>query len=164
MEQSTIRRRRLPRGSERPSQVSASGLWARPGDEIPPVPENVTELGDPELMEQFRLFIAWHNFIEEQMVDAEIEEIKATNNFKVVEARELAAAEGATVTAKKAAARTTENYTQAEDRFVNAKARRKVLSIQVDALDRTTQFISRELSRRIGREPVARRQHSRSGA
>lgn len=112
-------------------------------------------------MRLFSQFLAWENFVAEELVRAEIEELRAENSKRITEARFTAGFETelktGRVTAAKAAARLDETVEAAEDRYVMAYAMRKVLQEQQASLARTSSFLSRELSRRIGREPVERR-------
>lgn len=119
---------------------------------------DVTALSDRDLMNIFAEFVAWENFVAEELVDAEVEELRAESSLKIVEMKSVAAVEGATtVTAAKAAAKSTPEYEQAHERWVMAKAMRKVLTAQQESLDRTSNFISRELTRRTSMAPAQRR-------
>jgi hypothetical protein len=136
-------------------------LWDRPSDDIPEVPADITDLPDRALMSVFSRYVAWENFIAEELVRAEVEELRATNSLKIAEARFLSLftsdKKSPTVTEAKSAAKLDPVVEAASDRLVMAYALRKVLSEQQGSLARTASFISRELSRRIGRDPVDRR-------
>jgi hypothetical protein len=112
-------------------------------------------------MSVFSRYVAWENFIAEELVRAEVEELRATNSLKIAEARFLSLftsdKKSPTVTEAKSAAKLDPVVEAASDRLVMAYALRKVLSEQQGSLARTASFISRELSRRIGRDPVDRR-------
>jgi hypothetical protein len=112
-------------------------------------------------MEVFAQYVAWENFIGEELVRAEVEELRAESYKRIAEARFIASFESdlksGRVTAAKSAARQDPDVELAEDRYVRAYAMRKALQAQQASLARTSSFVSRELSRRIGREPVERR-------
>jgi hypothetical protein len=136
-------------------------LWDQPEDEIPEVPRDITGTDDRDLMQIFARYVAWENFIAEELVRAEIEETRAESAHKIAEARFLAGYESSrksgVVTEAKAAAKLDTAVGRAEQRRIMAYAKRKVLAVQQDSLQRTSAFLSRELSRRIGRDPVERR-------
>ena len=112
-------------------------------------------------MELFAQYVAWENFVGEELVRAEVEELRAENYKRLVEARFVAGYESplktGKVTAAKSAAKSDPDVEAADDRYIRAYAMRKVLQEQQASLARTSAFVSRELSRRIGREPVDRR-------
>lgn len=110
------------------------------------------------MMNRWSEFLAWENYIEEDLVRAEIEEIRAEASLKIVEAQAMAAAarEG-TVTVQKAVARASQPYERAHDRYILARELRKVLAVQQASLARVSSFISRELSRRTASDPATRR-------
>lgn len=136
-------------------------LWDRPEDDIPEIPSEITEIADRRLMALFAQFVAWENYIGEELVRAEVEELKAENHKRITEARFIASYESdlksGKVTAAKSAAKSDPDVEDADNRYIRAYAMRKVLQEQQASLSRTSAFLSRELSRRIGREPVERR-------
>jgi len=106
----------------------------------------------------FSEYVAWENFVAEDLVGAEVEEIKAEASLKIVEMQQIALYPGSgTVTAAKAFAKSSESYVVAYDRYLTARTYRKVLSVQQESLGRTSQFISRELTRRTSMSAVERR-------
>lgn len=112
-------------------------------------------------MQLFARYVAWENYISEELVRAEIEENRAEGAYKVAEARFIAGYESdrksGVVTEAKAAAKDDPVVARADQRRLIAYANRKVLGVQQESLARTSAFISRELTRRVGREPVERR-------
>lgn len=131
------------------------GRFAQPDDGIPEVPENLTEVSDAVLMELFSAYVAWQNFIDQQAVEIEIAETRAQSRKDIAVARTVIASDEKTVTRQRAHA--TIEVEQANEDWLVAKTNRKAIGIQKDALDRLTNLVSRELSRRIGRGPTQRR-------
>ena len=116
-------------------------------------------MSDRDLMNTFSEFVAWENYVEEELVQAEIEELRAETNLSVVEMRSFSAAKvgAGTVTEARVESKLTPEYEEAHDRWVTAKAMRKVLAAQQRSLERTSQFLSRELTRRSGVAALARK-------
>jgi hypothetical protein len=150
-----------PFGYGEPPALDGERLWDRPDWDIPVIPAQITEVADRDLMALFSQFLSWENYVAEELVRAEVEELRAENHYKLTEAKFIAGYESdlktGRVTAAKAAAKMDTAVEQASSRYVSAYAMRKVLAEQQASLARTSAFISRELSRRIGRDPVERR-------
>lgn len=92
------------------------------------------------------------------VVDVEADEVHFESELKVYEAYAMAASEAKQVAQQKADALTDTDVITAKKRYQEAKARRKAVTMKLDNLERLTNLVSRELSRRIGREPAQRRQ------
>lgn len=131
-------------------------MGRRPGFDIPDVPLDITDWPDPELMELFAKYVAWQNFVDSEVVTAERDEMLAENRLKLAEARAVAGS-SEKITKARLEAKSSQEVEQAMNAHVVAKSLRKALTIQQSALDRAANFVSRELSRRIGRGPVERR-------
>ncbi len=129
--------------------------FRRPEYDIPEIPLNLTEISDADLMSLFAQFVAWQNFIDQKSVGIEIEETRAQSRKDIAVARSLTASEEKQVTRQKAEA--TIEVQRSNDEWITAKASRKAIGIQKDALERLANLVSRELSRRIGRGPTQRR-------
>jgi hypothetical protein len=132
-------------------------LWDRPSDSIPQIPEFVTDLSDVELMNLFATYVAWQNYIDEKSVDLEIEEIRLESAIKIAEARVIASSGSTQVAKAKAAAANDSEVKGLYDDFIVAQAQSKALSIQQTALERSANFVSRELTRRVSRGSSERR-------
>ena len=61
----------------------------RPEGGVPDIPLYLDELPDNQLMEFYTLFMAWVSFAKADMVLAEIDEERAANDLKVIEAETL---------------------------------------------------------------------------
>jgi hypothetical protein len=109
-------------------------------------------------MELFAVYVAWNNFLDVQRVRAEIEEANAETELKVLEATGIAAGwidpKESRVTVLRAEAKLDPEYVSAHVRFDQSKARRKMLAVLCNNMERGAALLSRELSRRIGRAPV----------
>jgi hypothetical protein len=131
-------------------------LGRRPDFDIPDVPLDVTEWSDPDLMELFAKYVAWQNFVDSEVIAAERDEMMAENRLKLAEARAVASS-SEKITKARLEAKSSQEVEQAMNAHVMAKSLRKALGIQQSALERAANFVSRELSRRIGRGPSERR-------
>jgi len=132
-------------------------LPARPLAGLPEIPANLPDIHDKRLMEIFALYVGWNNYIDVQRVTAEIEEANAETAFKLLEATGIVAGwdnPKIPVTVTKAEAQSDPEYVEAKTRFDQAKARRKMLAVLSNNMERGAALLSRELSRRIGRAPV----------
>lgn len=137
--------------------LNAVKLWDKPEHDVPAIPEDVTDLSDKELMNFFGRFVAWQNYADTLMEAAETEELVSEGALRVAEAVAVAASDQKQVTQAKASAYASPEVREASRRWVQAKAHRKALSLQQNALERSANFLSRELSRRIGRQSMTSR-------
>lgn len=131
-------------------------LGHKPEFDIPDVPVYITDLSDDELMEIFAKYVAWQNFVDSEVVSAERDEMLAENRLKLAEARAVAGS-SEKITKARLDAKSSPEVEKAMNAHVMAKSLKKALGIQQSALERSANFVSRELSRRIGRGPTERR-------
>jgi len=106
-------------------------------------------------MEHFSKQLAWQNYLATQVAKAEIEEADAESFLKTKEA--VVMLTGKKVTEARAERDVDENVIAARDRYLVAKAKRKLLQVTMENRDRCVNLISRELTRRVGREGSIRR-------
>lgn len=118
----------------------------------------MTSLSDKDLMGLFSQFVSWQNYVDQQFSDAEMQEASCLSEKHVAEALAMAGSSAKQVAKQKAEMLSNPTVQQKDEAWLKAKAMRKALAIQRDALERMSNFLSRELSRRISREPVERRQ------
>jgi hypothetical protein len=135
----------------------------RPEGGVPDIPLYLDELPDNQLMEFYTLFMAWVSFAKADMVLAEIDEERAANNLKVIEAETLIGQwndkeKGDTVTLAKARRDTNPEVIEAQQMYSAHRAYRKLVESVFERCERGAQVISRELSRRISLAPQERRQ------
>lgn len=127
----------------------------RPEGDLPILPEDVTILSDQDLMSKFREQIEWINYLTFILVEAESDEADAEAELKLLEAHHMLGADK--LWSARAARDSDPDYVQAKDTYRAARARRKALEMTAQARERSANFLSRELSRRVGREPMNRR-------
>jgi hypothetical protein len=108
-------------------------------------------------MEHLIAHTAWQNFFSTQMVEVEGEEEAVEEKLRVAEARIMISSMEPTVTRAKALRDVDPKIVQMREKLRELKVRRKALSIAVQNRDRCAAVLSRELTRRVGREPVQRR-------
>jgi hypothetical protein len=135
-------------------------LGAQPEYEIPDIPLDITVISDAHLMSLNTQYIAWWNYAATKLVECEIEERKADAHVRRVEAMYMLQAPiDAKVTVTKAEMEQVEEIQQARDRFLEAYALRKMTNVMYTNCERVvTNLLSRELTRRIGRDGPERRQ------
>lgn len=159
----TQRKRVIPRNNGSPSEElsqpsGAVSLGAPPDYDIPDVPRDVTLLSDRELMKLFTEYVAWQNYAATQLAEAEIEEAKADAAVRYEEAMLMTSAPlTAKVTVTRANAIIGANMQAIKDRAMNAYALRKMTAVVYANCERVVALISRELTRRVGREGPERR-------
>lgn len=133
-------------------------LPRRPSRGLPEIPMNLPDLGDKRLMELFTAYVVWNNFIDVRRVQAEIEEANAETALKVLEAISLASGwEGgkdARITIARAERDMDPEVIAARNAHDEAKARRKLLGVLSNNMERGASLLSRELTRRVGRAPI----------
>ena len=112
-------------------------------------------------MNLFARYSAWANYIAVLLAEAEIGEANAATEWRVSQAEALVASWGGTkeerVTVAKAERELDPEVRAQEERYNNSRAHRKMLSTLADNMDRASALVSRELTRRLGRDQVERR-------
>lgn len=135
----------------------------RPHGNVPDIPPFLDEVPDNQLMEFYTLFMSWVSFAKADMVIAEIDEERAANDLKLLEAKTLISQwgdkeKGDTVTLAKARRDTNPEVVEAQRIYSEKRAYRKLVESVFERCERGAQVISRELSRRISLAPQERRQ------
>ena len=109
-------------------------------------------------MQLFSEYVAWQNYAATKLTECEIEETKAEADVRRLEAQFLVTADPrAKVTAVRAAMGEQEVISKARDRVIDAYAARKMTGVIYTNCERVVNLLSRELTRRVGREPTERR-------
>lgn len=136
-------------------------LPRRPRYEQPRLPLNLTDLPDEDVMQLFTKFTRYQDHLAGQLAEAEIDEHSIETMLEYAKARYLAASwTGATtdrVAVQKAEALMDIEVQAYEKALEERRAKRKLYGVVVDSLARDAALLSREISRRIGRDPVERR-------
>jgi len=135
----------------------------RPFGAVPDIPKNLDELSDSDLMNKYSEFMAWLSYSKTELVVAEIDEERCANNLRLMEAQTLigqwSGEKGDTVTLAKARRDTDTQVLEMQDKHLGARAYRKLVESVFERCERSTQILSRELSRRISTAPQDRRLH-----
>lgn len=135
-------------------------LPLRPRYDVPRLPLGLTDLPDDELMKLLVKFTRYQNYVAGQLVEAEIDESSIESLLDLAKANRLVnswSKSTDSVNVAKAEALTDREVVRLSDRLQQCKANRRVLSVLAESLSREGSAASRELSRRIGREPSERR-------
>lgn len=138
-------------------------LAEQPAGDFPELPIYLDELVDSELMELYTKFVSWGSYAKSELVLAEIAEERAATSQKFSEATTLISqwgegAKGDTVTLAKARRDVDPQVIEETDKYLQARAFRKLTESVFERCERGAQVISRELSRRISMAPQERRQ------
>ena len=146
--------------------------FARPEYDLPDIPDDLTMCGDNVLMGMFTKAVAWQNFADTIATEAEIREARYEDALATVESDSLLSAwrnytpeygpKGGirnefSATVAKAQRDTDPAVVSARDEWQHAKAARKRAQTVRDNAERLAQLLSRELSRRIGRDSLEKR-------
>ena len=136
-------------------------LPRRPRYELPRLPVQITEISDPELMSLLVQFTRYQDYVAGRNAVAEIEENAYEQQLDVAKARFLAetwtSPSQDRVNVSKAKALVDPEVQALSEAYEMARARRKLLTIMTESLARDAAVVSRELTRRVGREPTERR-------
>jgi hypothetical protein len=121
-------------------------------------------LSDDRLMAVFTEYVAWQNYASTNLAEAEVIERRAEarlENFKQQGTVLNWDAEPSDkrVTVAKAKALTSPEYEKLQQAYLIAYANRKMTESVYENCERSAALVSRELTRRIGREPMERRLH-----
>lgn len=131
-------------------------LPGRPDEAIPQVPEDITVLSDHELIRLMTLLTRWAEHLGTQLALAEVDERWAEAGMD--KERALASlGKVRDVTERKAKAYESDEFVTAEGRYHEAMAYRKLVSVLYQNADRWSALLSRELTRRVNRDPRERR-------
>ena len=138
-------------------------LPEQPANEIPPPPSDLAELSDDGLMEAFGEWTAWAGYLAGIFAVAEIDEEVAESYLKQVEAVALISANPSKGEVLKARASQTmsDEVVAAREAYQKAYAYRKLTGVLYSNAERNQALVSRELTRRVGREPAERRERVR---
>lgn len=139
-----------------------SVLLSKPSFDLPEVAADLTLIGDDELMAMFSHAVGWQNFAASVSVEAEVREADCEYEMEKAESEAVVAAWGGTskdrVTVAKAQRALDPKVNELRQKWLAAKAARKRAQVVRDNCERIVNLISRELTRRVGRESTDRRQ------
>lgn len=112
-------------------------------------------------MQLFSKYVSWQNYLAVRVTEAEIAEATAQTELTVQQATAMVKSWTGTkedrVAVAKAERELHPEVRAQQDRYDTARAHRKMLSTLADNMERAAAVVSRELTRRVGREPVERR-------
>jgi hypothetical protein len=122
--------------------------------------DDITIVGDEQLMQNFIRFTAWQNYAATQLAEAEVTEERLDRLVRQLEAEHMVmnwSAAKDKVTLSKAQQSTDAGIVHARREQMEAYAKRKLIQVVVANCERSAAALSRELTRRLGRDPVERR-------
>jgi hypothetical protein len=131
----------------------------KPAPELPDLPQHLDDLPDDEFMSVYSEFIAWVSYTKSELVKAEIEEDRAENAKRFIEAQVLIEQWGTDakssdrVTVAKARRDTDRRVVKQQEEYLQARAYRKLVESVFERCDRAAQLLSRELTRRTSTSP-----------
>lgn len=113
-------------------------------------------------MVAFGEYVAWENYLSTKVAECEGVEESLERVLAATEARALKDAAGK-ITDKRIDRDADPAVIKARDAVGSAKQERKGFIVLRDNVSRTSAFVSRELTRRVGREPYDRRDRTFGG-
>lgn len=132
-------------------------LPGRPKGQIPEVPDDVTELGDSELVVLMTDFTRWATHLSAQLALAEVDERWADAERERLRSLALLGGTAKDVTRTKAAAYESPEFVSADAVYHERMGYRKLVGVLYANADRWSALLSRELTRRVNSEPRSRR-------
>lgn len=145
-------------------------LPRRPRSDVPELHGDLTDLEDSDLIDLLVKFTRWADYsggqlavadVDERFADAYLDKLKAMG---LVETYEDEGPKKGGVTRARAGKTLDPVYQEAVQDKLNAYARRKLLSARHEAFERDAAVVSRELTRRVERDPSQRRTARYGGA
>lgn len=112
-------------------------------------------VSDADLMDLFAKQTAWQNYLASEMVQADLEETEAEADVKTAEA--MVMLNGGKLNDARLKRDTDEDVAKLRKEYRIARAKRKMLQVAMENRERCINLISRELTRRVGREGPQRR-------
>ena len=131
-----------------------------PRYDVPEIPDDVTIISDERLMQIFLRFVAWQNFAATEFAAAEVEEERCDRHVKFLEAQHMVlnwSAAKDKVTVARAQMALDPEIDKAKNKQMEAYAQRKMRQVVYDNCAASAAALSRELTRRLGRDGVERR-------
>ncbi len=140
-------------------------LPERPHENRPPMlPSDLADLDDDDLMELMTRLTRWSEWLNVRLTQMEASEEGVKEQLDQVRNIAILSGDYESVTAAKAAAAQDPEVIEWQERYNVEHAQRKLMKSMYDANVERTFVVSRELSRRIGREPYERRDRRWGGA
>ena len=143
----------------------------KPRTDVPELHGDLSDLEDGALMDLLVKFTRWADYSGGQLAVADVDERYADAYVDQLKARGLIESWGGeedgkkrTVTEMRATKHLDPIYQEAVQVKLNAYARRKLLSARHEAFERDAAVVSRELTRRLERNPSERRTARHGGA
>lgn len=141
-------------GARHRLETEVAALPDKPGSGVPALPDDPTDLSDSALMTLMARMTEWTTYMGVRLAAAEVDESSAAELLDRFKALSAVRNNGEkTVTAAKAKAYEDPEFLAAKKNHGDAYAYRKMLSALYDATDRKGLLLSREVTRRVGREP-----------
>jgi hypothetical protein len=146
--------------SNEPTHGSVEPLFPKPEYVLPDLPRDISTISDGDLMQAFTDFVGWQNYAAAMLVTCEVTEHEADNKLKFIEAQKMMMNWGSkdSVTKIKGGITQDPEVERARNEALQAYAERKYTKMIYENCERSAQLLSRELSRRIGRDGTERRQ------
>lgn len=147
--------------AKRQIEVQRYSVPARPGRALPEVPDDITELDDRELIGMMTLLTKWAEHLAVQLACAEVDERWAD---AAMEKEKALGSLGSVkdVTERKAKVYESTAFLEAQDVYHERMAYRKLVGVLFQNADRWSALLSRELTRRVNRDPRERRSERHS--
>lgn len=150
-------------------------LPRKPRADVPELVKDLTDLEDGALMDLLVEFTRWADYsggqlavadVDERYADAYVDQLKAKHLVETYDLPDDTTPKSKRpgVTVARASKSLDPIYQDAVQDKLNAYARRKLLAARHEAFERDAAVVSRELSRRIERDPSARRTARYGGA
>lgn len=134
----------------------------KPKYDIPSLPQDITSLGDEELMDLFVSLTGWLDYIAVQVAMAQVDERAAQRSLDIAEASATAAnwtgGRDDRVSIAKAKVATDVTVVRSREELDERHAYRKLAEALASNVERDAALVSRELTRRTsGGTPITRR-------
>lgn len=137
----------------RKAEAELAGLYEpdRPADVPSRIPRDITSVDDKELMALFGEMLGWTNYHSSRLARAQVEEKYAESVLEVRRASAVLSKKSRSVTESKAIAEADAEVQDAQQAYLAAYEKRKIEEAAYNNAERLAQLLSRELTRRVGR-------------
>ena len=133
-------------------QAKGMKMAAKPKYDIPPLPRDITDLGDEDLMDLFVMFTAWNDHLSGEVAVAAIEERQAQRAVDMSEAKAMLnnwkGGSQDRVAIAKAQIAVDESVAKLHEELDQKHAFRKLIDVLAQNVERDSALVSRELTRR----------------
>lgn len=127
-------------------------------EELPDLPFDPSSISDSELMTMFSTYVSWQNYLDLQLAEVEFVAENVETAYEEIKGKAWGAL-GGTATDKRVTVEAVPRVVSAKTKLAEANKSVGLVKKELFVAERGANLLSRELSRRIGRDHTNRREN-----